>query len=83
LIKYKYLFKCSGATFYQKIDMELIQRREDEPTTKYKYSTLASGATPIGSAGRAPDKNGKDGKLTIWRHDIKKVSLQPSASTWL
>ena len=29
-----------------------------EPTAKYKYSTVASGATPIGSAGRAPDKDG-------------------------
>ena len=27
-----------------------------EPTAKYKYSTVASGPTPIGSAGRAPDK---------------------------
>jgi hypothetical protein len=29
-----------------------------EPTAKYKYSTVASGATPIGNAGRAPDKDG-------------------------
>ena len=27
-----------------------------EPTVKYKYSPVASGATPIGSACRAPDK---------------------------
>ena len=27
-----------------------------KPTAKYKYSTVALGATPIGSAGRAPDK---------------------------
>ena len=28
-----------------------------EPMLKYKYLTIASGATPIGSTGRAPDEN--------------------------
>jgi hypothetical protein len=32
------------------------KKRQVEPTTKYKYLTVASGATPIGSAGRAPDE---------------------------
>jgi hypothetical protein len=30
-----------------------------EPTDKYKYLHVASGATPIGSDGRAPDENKK------------------------
>ena len=28
-----------------------------EPMLKHKYLTIASGATPIGSTGRAPDEN--------------------------
>jgi hypothetical protein len=31
-------------------------RRNLEPMIDYKYPTIASGATPIGSAGRAPDE---------------------------
>jgi hypothetical protein len=31
-------------------------RRKLEPMINYKYLTIASGATPIGSAGRAPDE---------------------------
>ena len=43
-----------------KENIELIQdKNKIEPTTKYKYLPVASGATPIGSAGRAPDKNEK------------------------
>jgi hypothetical protein len=30
--------------------------RKFEPMIDYKYPTIASGATPIGSAGRAPDE---------------------------
>jgi hypothetical protein len=30
---------------------------ELEPMIDYKYPTIASGATPIGSAGRAPDED--------------------------
>jgi hypothetical protein len=30
--------------------------RKLEPMIDYKYPTIASGATPIGSAGRAPDE---------------------------
>jgi hypothetical protein len=32
------------------------RRRKLEPMIDYKYPTIASGATPIGSAGRAPDE---------------------------
>jgi hypothetical protein len=31
-------------------------RSEFEPMIDYKYPTIASGATPIGSAERAPDR---------------------------
>jgi hypothetical protein len=31
------------------------------PMIDYKYSTIDSGATPIGSAGRAPDEDGNIG----------------------
>jgi hypothetical protein len=33
--------------------------RQIEPMIDYKYSTIASGATPIGSAKRAPDRKEK------------------------
>jgi hypothetical protein len=46
-----------GGYFYKEFDVKEIQKRQNvEPTVKYKYSTVASGATPIGSTGRAPDK---------------------------
>jgi hypothetical protein len=32
------------------------KRKKLEPMIDYKYPTIASGATPIGSAGRAPDE---------------------------
>jgi hypothetical protein len=32
------------------------RRRNLEPMIDYKYPTIASGATPIGSAGRAADE---------------------------
>ena len=36
-----------------------------EPILDYKQSNIASGATPIGSAGRAPDRNdNQDFKIT-------------------
>jgi hypothetical protein len=31
--------------------------RKLEPMIEYKYPTIASGATPIGSAGRTPDED--------------------------
>jgi hypothetical protein len=46
-----------GGYFYKEFDKKMIQKDKIiEPTAKYKYLTVASGATPIGSAGRAPDK---------------------------
>jgi hypothetical protein len=35
-----------------------------DPMIDYKYLTIASGATPIGSAGRAPDEDGNIGYYT-------------------
>jgi hypothetical protein len=32
------------------------KKKKLEPLIDYKYPTIASGATPIGSAGRAPDE---------------------------
>jgi hypothetical protein len=32
------------------------KKKKFEPMIDYKYPTIASGATPIGSAGRAPDE---------------------------
>jgi hypothetical protein len=34
-----------------------MKKKKFEPMIDYKYPTIASGATPIGSAGRAPDEN--------------------------
>jgi hypothetical protein len=34
--------------------------RQIEPIIDYKYPTIASGATPIGSAERAPDREIKE-----------------------
>jgi hypothetical protein len=34
--------------------------RQFEPMIDYKYPTIASGATPIGSAERAPDRKIKE-----------------------
>jgi hypothetical protein len=31
------------------------EKKKLEPMIDYKYPTIASGATPIGSTGRAPD----------------------------
>jgi hypothetical protein len=39
----------------------------------YKYSNIASGATPIGSAERAPDK-GWDNQYQGWRKYIIQIS---------
>jgi hypothetical protein len=36
--------------------MKKRRRSQFEPMIDYKYPTIASGATPIGSAGRAPDE---------------------------
>jgi hypothetical protein len=33
-----------------------MMKKKFEPMIDFKYPTIASGATPIGSAGRAPDK---------------------------
>jgi hypothetical protein len=38
--------------------------RRFEPMEDYKYPTRASGATPTGSAGRAPDEDGNIGYYT-------------------
>jgi hypothetical protein len=32
------------------------KKKKLEPMIDYKYPTIASGATPIGNAGRAPDE---------------------------
>ena len=45
-----------------------------EPTVKYKYSPVASGATPIGSACRAPDKIKIAWKSKIFE-DVEKRSI--------
>ena len=42
--------------FCQEEDMQ-TKDKCFEPMLKYKYLTIASGATPIGSTGRAPDEN--------------------------
>jgi hypothetical protein len=40
----------------EKIDKYKVEKVYFEPITGYKHPILASGATPIGSADRAPDK---------------------------
>ena len=51
---------------------ELTKIAKVEPTTKCKHSAVASGATPIGSAGRAPDE--------IWERRKIGVSRQYTAT---
>ena len=43
--------------FLQKDKDTQVEGTGFEPLLKYKYLTIASGATPIGSTGRAPDDN--------------------------
>jgi hypothetical protein len=38
------------------LSKEEMKRKKFEPMIGYKYPTIASGATPIGSAGRALDE---------------------------
>jgi hypothetical protein len=39
------------------LSKEEMKKKNFEPMIDYKYPTIASGATPIGSAGRAPDED--------------------------
>jgi hypothetical protein len=43
------------------------RRRQIEPLIGYKYPTIASGATPIGSAERGPDR-------TLKKQEKKKIT---------
>jgi hypothetical protein len=43
------------------------KRKKLEPMIDYKYPTIALGATPIGSAGRAPDEE------LLWEKTRKKI----------
>jgi hypothetical protein len=45
-----------GLGAYKQEDEEGRRRSQFEPMIDYKYPTIASGATPIGSAERAPDR---------------------------
>jgi hypothetical protein len=45
-----------GSGAYKQEKPEGRRRSQFEPMIDYKYPTIASGATPIGSAERAPDK---------------------------
>ena len=44
-----------------------VEGNNSEPMLQYKYLTIASGATPIGSTGRAPDEN--PGKKKNYRRE--------------
>ena len=46
-----------------------------EPMLEHKYSTIASGATPIGSTGRAPNENSRNKKNEMKRK-IEKIYVQ-------
>jgi hypothetical protein len=45
-----------GLEGLQQEEEEGRRRSQFEPMIDYKYPTIASGATPIGSAERAPDR---------------------------
>jgi hypothetical protein len=46
----------SGAYKHEEEEEEGRRRSQFEPMIDYKYPTIASGATPIGSAEHAPDR---------------------------
>jgi hypothetical protein len=76
--------KMFGGYFFlkKKEISSMARQKRREPMIKYKHLFICSGATPIGSAGHAPDKDGrirKDNNITT--RDVKMVSLQPSTST--
>jgi hypothetical protein len=57
------------------------RRRLFEPMIDYKYPTIASGATPIGSARRAPDDVFSLIMKQRRRKKISKASLLPSGGS--
>jgi hypothetical protein len=54
----RYIYKnpALGSRAYKQEKLEGRRRSQFEPMIDYKYPTIASGATPIGSAERAPDR---------------------------
>jgi hypothetical protein len=47
--------------FQEGIQQKEMMKKKLEPIIDYKYPNIDSGATPIGSSGRAPDEDGNIG----------------------